>query len=82
MKETIKTFKITFGIMTIVSVVVFGWNFYQKQQAEAELNQACEKMNALRSEVIRRIDKGEKVSNTEVSAINQIGVIMTIKCPQ
>jgi hypothetical protein len=45
MNEVIKTFKITFGFLMLVSLFSVGWNFYQQKKAESN----CQEFKQFRS---------------------------------
>ena len=83
MKETLQTFKITFGALVVLSIISFSWKFYQEQKLEAVKHENCELMNSLRNDTAKRIDNGEHVSDAERLGAYQAGVLMrtSFNCP-
>jgi hypothetical protein len=71
------------GIIALVALVIITpmlWNAYQQKQKDDQYRQTCEKLKAVREEVIRRMNAGQQISPQEASGAYQIGLVTPDNC--
>lgn len=68
-------------LIIIVPFIYHGYSEYrQKAEDRARVIRNCQKLNELRSEIIRRMDAGEHISSWEAGGAYQIGIMIPEDC--
>lgn len=61
LNQTIKIVRLTFGVMSAVCLISFGWKAYEQSQREAELRQLCNNLNQFTSSVQQQRDQASRI---------------------
>jgi uncharacterized membrane-anchored protein YhcB (DUF1043 family) len=61
MKQTVKTVALTFGVMSVLSLIVLGLEAHDQAKREAELRKLCNQLNQYRSSMKQEVNKASRI---------------------